>query len=55
MISNALSIFQISNAFSVKVLELNWLKSKKKLHQDETLLTTGFYKPLVASSFFIVV
>lgn len=55
LISNVLSLFQISNAFTVKMLELNWLKSKKKLHQDETLFTTGFYKPLIASSLLVVI
>ena len=55
IISNGLSLFQFVNDYSIKMLELSWMKSKMQIHKDETFFTTGLYKGYLLACLFNLV
>ena len=55
MLANGLSIFQFINDYSIKMLEMSWMKSKMQIHKDETFFTTGLYKGYLINCLFNLV
>jgi hypothetical protein len=54
MFSNILSLFQCYNSFIIDTLTIDWLKSKKQIHKDETLYSTGYYKWFILKCIFVL-
>jgi len=54
MFSNILSLAQIVNSLSINILELDWLKSKKLMHKDDTFLTSQAHIQAFAFEFILV-
>jgi hypothetical protein len=46
-ISNCLSVLQLVNGVAILHMQMDWQKSKKAIHEDDTLLTTGEYKTII--------
>ena len=55
LISNIGSLFQLFNGLLIYSLQLQLNKQKNLLHQDETLITSGYYKQYMFDSILVLI